>query len=288
MPIQFACPYCSKQTTVADQYAGQSGPCAGCGKSVTVPFSAAPVYGAPATQSSGGGAGTVLMVIAGVLVVGVLVCGGIIAVGSYSVVGGARVAAQRANSQNNLKQLGIAIHTYHDAYGELPPAIVKDASGKPLYSGFVLLLPFLEQGNLYQQFDRSKAWDDPANIAISRTTIAMLANPASTDTRPGHSDYMLIGGPSAMLSDTGKNTMGNILDGLSNTIMALEVGSGNTMESWAQPVAWDPSKPFDSPNPTMVNVAFGDGSVRALPKTMPVQTLRLLSDRQDGQVVNLP
>ena len=99
---------------------------------------------------------------------------------------------------------------------------------------------------------------------------------------------MLVGGPNAMLSETGKNTFGNIIDGTSNTIMAVEVGSGNSLESWAQPVAWDPSKPFDSPNPTTVNVLFGDGSVRALPKTTPVQTLRLISDRQDGQPVNLP
>lgn len=288
MPIQFSCPSCGKQTTVADQYAGQSGPCAGCGKSVTVPFSAGPVYGAPATQGSGGGAGTVLLVIAGVLVVGVLVCGGIIAVGSFSMVGGARVAAQRMNSQNNLKQLGLAIHNYHDTYGELPPAIVKDASGKPLYSGVVLLLPFLEQSNLYQQFDKSKAWDDPVNISISKQSIAMFMNPASTDTRPGHSDYMLVGGPNAMLSETGKNTFMNITDGLSNTIMAVEVGSGKSLESWAQPVSWDSSQPFDSPNPNEVNVVFGDGSVRALPKTTPVQTLRLLSDKQDGQTVNLP
>lgn len=289
MPIQFSCPACGKQTVVADQYAGQSGPCAGCGKQITVPFSAGPVsYGGPTAQGSGGGAGTVLMVIAAVLVLGVLVCGGVIVVGGYSLVGSTRIAAQRMSSQNNLRQLGLAIHTYNDMYNELPPAVVKDAAGKPLYSGIVLLLPFLEQDALYQQFDKSKAWDDPANIGISRMMVISLMNPASTDTRSGHSDYMLVGGPNAMLSDSGKTTLGNIVDGTSNTIMAVEVGAGNSLESWAQPVYWDVSKPFDSPDPTTVNVLFGDGSVRALPKTTPVQTLRLLSDRQDGQPVNLP
>jgi prepilin-type processing-associated H-X9-DG protein len=289
MPIQFSCPACGKQTTVADQYAGQSGPCAGCGKQITVPFSTGPVsYGGPTAQSSGGGAGTVVMVIAAVLVLGLLVCGGVIVVGGFSLVGGARTTAQRMNSQNNLKQLGLAIHTYHDMYNELPPAVVKDATGKPLYSGIVLLLPFLEQAPLYEQFDKSKAWDDPANIGISRTMVVTLMNPASTDTRPGHSDYMLVGGPNAMLSDSGKTTMASILDGTSQTIMAVEVGTGNSLESWAQPVYWDSSKPFNSPDPTTVNVLFGDGSVRALPKATPSQTLRLLSDRQDGQAVNLP
>ena len=288
MPIQFACPHCGKQTTVADQYAGQSGPCAACGQNVTVPSSAGPAYGNSGTQSSGGGAGSVMLVIAGVLVVGVLVCAGVVVVGGFYLVSGTRVAAQRMSSQNNLKQLGLAIHMYSDMHNELPPAIVKDASGKPLYSGLVLLLPYLEQDNIYQQFDKSKAWDDPANINLSKQMIPVFMNAASTDTRPGHCDYMLVGGPNAMLSETGKNTFGNILDGTSNTIMAVEVGNGKSLESWAQPVAWDPSKPFDSPNPTVVNVLFGDGSVRALPKTTPAQTLRLISDRQDGQAVDLP
>ncbi|MFN0016956.1 MAG: DUF1559 domain-containing protein [Pirellulaceae bacterium] len=289
MPIQFSCPACGKQTTVADQYAGQSGPCAACGKPITVPFSAGPVsYGGPTAQGSGGGAGTVMMVIAAVLVLGLLVCGGVIVIGGYSLVGGARTAARRMSSQNNLKQLGIAIHNYHDIYGELPPAVVKDAAGKPLYSGMVLLLPFFEQAPLYEQFDKSKAWDDPANIGISRMTVMTLMNPASTDTRPGHSDYMLVGGPNAMLSDTGKSTLMNVMDGTSNTIMAVEVGNRSSLESWAQPAYWDATKPFDSPDPMTVNVLFGDGSVRALPKATPVQTLRLISDRQDGQPVNLP
>ena len=229
-----------------------------------------------------------MLVIAGVLVVGVLVCAGVVVVGGFYLVSGTRVAAQRMSSQNNLKQLGLAIHMYSDMHNELPPAIVKDASGKPLYSGLVLLLPYLEQDNIYQQFDKSKAWDDPANINLSKQMIPVFMNAASTDTRPGHCDYMLVGGPNAMLSETGKNTFGNILDGTSNTIMAVEVGNGKSLESWAQPVAWDPSKPFDSPNPTVVNVLFGDGSVRALPKTTPAQTLRLISDRQDGQAVDLP
>jgi predicted RNA-binding Zn-ribbon protein involved in translation (DUF1610 family) len=37
MPISFTCPHCGKQTSVADQYAGQSGPCASCGQKITIP-----------------------------------------------------------------------------------------------------------------------------------------------------------------------------------------------------------------------------------------------------------
>jgi hypothetical protein len=37
MPINFICPHCSRTTIVADQYAGQSGPCVGCGQTITIP-----------------------------------------------------------------------------------------------------------------------------------------------------------------------------------------------------------------------------------------------------------
>ena len=289
MPIQFACPHCGKRTTVADQYAGQSGPCAGCGKSVTVPFSAGPTYAGPPAQSGGGGAGMMLAVIAVVLVGGLLVCGGLAVLLAFPMVGQARSSAQRVSSQNNLRQLGLAIHSYHDAYAALPPAVVKDKDGKPLYSGMVLLLPFLEQHSLHQQFDLSKAWDDPDNEHLSSISLPMLMNPASPNQAPGRCDYRLVGGANAVLADNGqKNSWGNVTDGLSNTIMAVEVGSGDAPKSWAQPLAWDPSQTFDSPHPTVVNVLFADGSVRALPKATPVQTLRLLSDRQDGQAVNIP
>jgi hypothetical protein len=40
MPIPFQCPFCGLQTLVPEQYAGQSGPCASCGKRITIPLAA--------------------------------------------------------------------------------------------------------------------------------------------------------------------------------------------------------------------------------------------------------
>jgi len=116
-------------------------------------------------------------------------------------------------------------------------------------------------------------------------------HPSSFGTAPGHSDYLLIGGPNAVLADDGqRHTLENVAsaDGTSNTIMALEVATSQASESWAKPVSWDPTQPFDSPETNGVQVLFADGSVRSLPKSTPVQTLRLIADRQDRQIVNLP
>jgi hypothetical protein len=49
MPIPFTCPHCGRQTNVPDEYAGQSGPCAGCGQTITVP---PPAHAAPFTPGA--------------------------------------------------------------------------------------------------------------------------------------------------------------------------------------------------------------------------------------------
>jgi prepilin-type N-terminal cleavage/methylation domain-containing protein len=74
-----------------------------------------------------------------------------------------REAANRIKCANNLKQLGLAAHNYHDVYGHLPPAIgyyspaTGDPATGPFGSYFFHLLPYVEQDNLY----RSSGWNVP-------------------------------------------------------------------------------------------------------------------------------
>jgi prepilin-type N-terminal cleavage/methylation domain-containing protein/prepilin-type processing-associated H-X9-DG protein len=105
-----------------------------------------------------------------------------------------REAAGRAQCQNNLKQLGLALHNYHNNYGVLPPAKINSGSsslgaatpnyynpGGPYqvynHSGFLLLLPFIEQDNLYKQFDfRYPACDSAFAHSGAACSRSMLAN----------------------------------------------------------------------------------------------------------------
>ena len=77
-----------------------------------------------------------------------------------------RMAANDITTQNNLKQIGIAIHNYHDEHSAMPPQAVCDKDGKPLLSWRVLLLPYMEQEALYRQF-KLEPWDSPTNKPLS-------------------------------------------------------------------------------------------------------------------------
>src|SRR5262245_48949678 len=165
MAISYSCPHCSKQFSVADQFAGQTGPCAACGKPITIPMATGGSGGAVA---AGVGIGVTLLVVFGVAVIGMLMCAGVLVARLLPAVQAAREAARRMQSTNNMKQISIALINYNDVYGTLPPAVVSDASGKPLYSGRVLLLPFLEQDSLFNQFHKDEPWDSPNNLPLSQ------------------------------------------------------------------------------------------------------------------------
>src|SRR5262245_53201849 len=129
MPIAYSCPHCGKQFSVAEQYAGQTGPCAGCGKPITIPLPAGPAgyaYAPQPAKSGGGTAVVVTAVLGGCLVLSIPVIGILIAL-LLPAVQAAREASRRMQASNHLKQLGLALHNYHDAYNAFPPAVVTDA-----------------------------------------------------------------------------------------------------------------------------------------------------------------
>ena len=65
-----------------------------------------------------------------------------------------REAAARSTCANNLKQMGLACHNYHDARGTLPPSHIRNE----WLSWAVLILPYIEQDALYRQFDISQRY----------------------------------------------------------------------------------------------------------------------------------
>lgn len=84
-----------------------------------------------------------------------------------------REAAARAQCTNNLKQMAIACHSYHDALGSLPPG--RDSNN---FSAHAYLLPYLEQGNIYQMINFSVAYNNPANAAAMASVVKSFICPS--------------------------------------------------------------------------------------------------------------
>jgi prepilin-type N-terminal cleavage/methylation domain-containing protein/prepilin-type processing-associated H-X9-DG protein len=76
-----------------------------------------------------------------------------------------REAANRMSCSNNLKQIALALHNYHETSGSFPPGAVPDYAPWTVY-----ILPYLEQDNLYRQYDFAKPNYDDAN-AFVRTSL---------------------------------------------------------------------------------------------------------------------
>jgi hypothetical protein len=281
MPIAYSCPHCGKQYSVAEQYAGQTGPCANCGQSITIPGTPPDAYAPLPPQgatSSGAGIGLLFVVLGGAAML--CICGGVLVALLLPAVQAAREAARRSQSQNNLRVLALALHSYHDTYDTLPPAVVTDANGKPLYSGRVLLLPFMEQQALYDAFDLTKAWDSPENSEISQTSIKTFIDPSSPNPAPGKTDYLFVTGKGTVFEDDKAVDFQSITDGLSNTIVLIEAKNQNA--SWAEPKDIDFSQPMALPpgnHPGGNIAAFGDGSVQFIGSTRSPEGVRKLATR---------
>jgi len=286
--ISFTCPECGNTTQVADSYAGQSGPCSNCGATVTVP-------GKSIRSSSGGSGAKVAMIVIGTVVVGLLVCGGGLAALLYPAITAARDAAQRVQSMNNLKQISMALHNYHDTYGTFPPAYLPDENGQPMHSWRVLILPYLEQQNLYDQYDFDVPWNDPNNQMVTSADLPIYRSPIAPSEK---CSYFVLDVPGGVFDGPKATSLNQITDGQANTFLVVEV-VGSTAH-WAEPVDLGPQAIAaginGAQNGTAISghhrtgaiVVMADGSVLMLDDNTAQATLQNMATMSDGQPVAIP
>jgi len=93
-------------------------------------------------------------------------------------IGSAREAARRLQCTNHLKQIGLALHNYHDQFRCLPPGVQFEPSDQAAYSWAVSLLPFLDQSALGYQVDRGVPIESPGNLLARQTTLAVFLCPS--------------------------------------------------------------------------------------------------------------
>ena len=146
-----------------------------------------------------------------------------------------RPAARRTQCKNNLKQIGLALHNYHDTFQAFPPAYTVDENGNPLHSWRTLILPYLDQTALYKKIDLSKPWDDPANEVAFKTRIPEYHCPSSpADVSSTHTTYMAVVTANGCLLPTESRLMSEITDDRGKTIMVIEVDTDRAVH-WMSP-----------------------------------------------------
>ncbi len=202
----------------------------------------------------------------------------------------AREAARRTASMNNLKQIALAMHVYHNTHGCFPPQASDGPDGKKLLSWRVHLLPFLDQEALYRQFHLNEPWDSAHNRALIAKQPRVYVPPhlAAKDL----TTYLVPVGDKTVFAGREGTPLSQITDGTSHTILVVEAAPSAAV-IWTKPddlvvdmhtplkgLAGLPAKGFLA--------AFCDGCVRFVSDSVEPETLRRLLQMNDGQPVTVP
>jgi prepilin-type N-terminal cleavage/methylation domain-containing protein len=95
----------------------------------------------------------------------------------------AREAARRSQCSNNLKQIGLGSHNYHDTFGCFPPGAITDGAcggQNNRINWAIALLPYMEQNAVYDLYDHSVYNSTPPNEALRQTLVATYLCPSDT------------------------------------------------------------------------------------------------------------
>lgn len=290
MDITFTCPHCGEVTLIGGEFVGQSGECRACGRMVTVPplsTSARPLSDRARSSTSIGS-----YIAYGIVAVVVL---GITSMCLLPEFDESRGASRRMHSANNLKQIALAMHNYHDVYGKLPRAYVLTPDGERTLSWRVAISEFLSERMILEEYQLSEPWDSETNQKAAKRRRTIFEQVVGGERRMRETAYMVITGPGTLFEEGKDISFTDCTDGLANTILAVEVKDSGV--NWLQPVDLDIRNMIfeingggfgiSSPWKSGANVAFADGSVRFLRNDTLEATLRAMITRAGNEGINV-
>ncbi len=230
-----------------------------------------------------------------------------------SAVSQAHEASRRSSCNCNLKSFGLAMHNYHQEYGSFPPAFVLGPDGRKWHSWRVLLLPFLGERKLYEEYRFDEPWDGPNNRKLLEKMPQIFACPsrpreansatllaigllACTDgpgpsVKNGFTSYAAVFGPDCAFRGTQTVTIKEITDGTSNTLLIGECT--RTKIPWTKPddvyIELHPElgdkDGFSGPHEGGIHFLMADGAVRWMNLTTAQATVNALFTRNGGESI---
>ena len=144
-----------------------------------------------------------------------------------------------------------------------------------MHSWRVLILPYLGENGIYQQYNFDEPWDSPGNMAVTQycPTVFHCASDPAPGVGSSNTNYLGVEGPGMFFDGTKARPISDIQDGTSKTIMVVEVE--NSSVHWSQPVDLDATQStftiasgrpdeVGSLHPGGAHVAYADGRVAFL------------------------
>jgi Protein of unknown function (DUF1559) len=191
----------------------------------------------------------------------------------------------RARTINNLKFMGLAMHSFTARNGGRLPAAAIRKGDKPILSWRVAILPWLEEFALYERFHLDEAWDSPHNIALLKEMPRVYAAVAPKHTPPYSTYYQGFVGPGSLFDGEEGTRIADVIDALRPTLMIVEAAHP---VPWTKPedVPYDEAKPLPKLGGQFEDGAyagFADGSARFLSRRIAPETLRALITQRRRQ-----
>jgi prepilin-type processing-associated H-X9-DG protein len=223
------------------------------------------------------------------IVSGLIGCA-IITLAFLAVPRGRREAIDRDRCAGNLKQIGMAMHNFHDANRHFPPPAIADANGKPLLSWRVAILPYIGREDLFQRFKRDEPWDSAHNLSLLDEMPSHYACPRTRRNKPGTTVYQVVVGPGAVFEENKGASLREITDGAASTFLVVE---SPLAVPWTKPddLVFDPKQPppsFRNGHGGRSNALFADGSVKFLRPALDPATIRACITRNGGEPIAKP
>lgn len=204
---------------------------------------------------------------------------------------GTREAARRNQCLNNVKQILLALHNYHDTKGELPPAYSVDEQGTRLHSWRALILPFMEGQEVHKLIDYSKPWDAPENEAARNAPSPFPICPSSWQEDEQLTTYLAVVGPEFLFDGSTPRKFSDVKDGTSNTIAFIEVSPDKAVH-WMSPHDADEKFIFGSTeenlrtgHPDTFIAAYVDGHATGIELAIDPKQLRAMLTIAGGEEI---
>lgn len=201
-----------------------------------------------------------------------------------------RADAGDRKSLNNMKQIGLALHNYHDRFNRFPAPASLGKDDKKLLSWRVAILPYIDQQELYDQFHLDEPWDSDHNKKLIEKMPDVFRSPGQKGDK-GTTVYLAADGKQSVFEGPKPIGLRSIIDGSSNTIIVVEADDDRAV-IWTKPedLKYDVEKPLTGlgkMTPKGFLALMCDGSVQRIPLDTSLDDIRALFTKDGRETVNL-